>query len=238
MIPNFMTRQIGVAQHKQLQQLLFDGQFVEKMARHPQHACISEWLKPGAPLKVLELGCGPGKYVAMLSRLGFKVVGVDPFDFPGWKEIQENTPAELRSGIFAEKLPFPDEYFDYAACLGALLYFDSPKDALMELRRVVKRGGRLVLRTVNKSNLYTRSTGKKLDPFSKNLYDMDELIDLVSTSGFKVERSFSYGFWPPMLTNLWWYLVCVWLPLGFQDYLSKHLKPENHVNNTVFATRI
>lgn len=238
MIPNFMTRQIGTAQQKQLEQLIFDKQFVSKMARHPQHACIAEWLNPDAPGMVLELGCGPGKYVAILSALGFKVVGVDPFEFPSWKIIQQNTSADLRSGIFAERLPFPDSYFDHAVCLGALLYFDSPQQALGELRRVVKPGGRLILRTVNKSNLYTKTTGKKLDPASKNLYDMDELINLVSASGFKVERSFSYGFWPPILTNLWWYLVCVWLPLSFQDLLSNQLKPSNHVNNTIFATRL
>lgn len=238
MIPNFMTRHIEAAQQKQLEQLIFDKQFVSRAARHPQHACIAEWLSPSVPGRVLELGCGPGKYVAILSALGFEVVGVDPFEFPSWKIIQENTSAELRSGIFAERLPFPDGHFDHAACLGALLYFDSPQEALGELRRVVKPGGRLVLRTVNKSNLYTKTTGKKLDPASKNLYDMDELASLVSESGFRVERTFSYGFWPPILTNLWWYLVCVWLPLSFQDLLSSLLKPENHVNNTIFATRI
>jgi SAM-dependent methyltransferase len=238
MIPNFMTRQIWAALMKELEQLIFDKQFVSRAARHPHYACIAEWLSPNAPGRVLELGCGPGKYVAILSALGFEVVGVDPFEFPSWRIIQENTTAELRSGIFAEQLPFPDRYFDHAACIGALLYFNSPQQALGELRRVVKPGGRLVLRTVNKSNLYTKTTGKKLDPESKNLYDMDELVSLVNESGFRVEHKFSYGFWPPILTNLWWYLVCVWLPLSFQELLSSLLKPENHVNNTIFATRI
>lgn len=221
-----------------MEQLLRNKEYARQAAKHPQHACISEWLAPDSFGKVLELGCGPGKYVAMLCSLGFEVIGVDPCEFSSWQMIKENTSAKLHSGIFAEQLPFPEEYFDHAVCLGALLYFESPKKALVELRRVIKKNGRLILRTVNKSNLYTKTTGKKLDPASKNLFDMDELIELVANSGFKVQQKFSYGFWPPILTNLWWYLVCVWLPLRFQDFLSCRLQPKNQVNLTIFATRI
>jgi len=233
-----MTRQIAAAQHKQLLRLIFDRPYINKMARHPIHARIADWLTPDAKGKVLELGCGPGKYVAMISQLGFEVIGVDPVTFPSWEVIKKNTLAELRSDVFAEQLPFQSEYFDHAVCLGALLYFDSPQTAMSELHRVMKPGGRLVLRTVNKSNLYTKTTGKKLDPASKNLYDMDQLISLISASGFKVEEHFTYGFWPPALTNFWWYLTSVYLPQGFQDWLSARLKPANRVNNSVFATRI
>ena len=40
------------------------------MAKHPSHAKLSSG-GSGNSEKVLELGCGPGKYVAMLSNLGF-----------------------------------------------------------------------------------------------------------------------------------------------------------------------
>jgi SAM-dependent methyltransferase len=139
--------------------------------------------------------------------------------------------------VFAEHLPFPDSYFDHAVCLGALLYFDSPEAALGELRRVLKPGARVVLRTVNSSNLYTTRTGKKLDPASKNLFEMADLIRLVEAAGFQVTRSFSYGFWPPTLTDFWWYLVCVWLPFRVQDWLSELTPPARRVNNSVLAVR-
>ena len=67
---------------------------------------------------------------------------------------------------------------------------------------------------------------------------MAELEALLSKAGFNVERKFSYGYWPPVLTNFWWYLVCVWLPIGLQDVLSKYTRPQYRVNNVVFATRV
>jgi SAM-dependent methyltransferase len=237
MLPSFMIRQVVKSQDSLLHKFLIDSPYVSKVAQHESHACIGEWAKP-LNGKLLELGCGPGKYVALLNTLGFEVIGVDPLEFPTWQLIRDQSSADLRSGIFADTLPFSDGYFDHAACLGALLYFEQPEIALGELHRVLKPGGRLILRTVNKSNFYTRTTGKKLDPASRNLYDMDELEALVSRAGFKIEKTFSYGFWPPILANLWWYLVCVWLPLGLQDLLSKATKSRYRVNNIIFATRI
>lgn len=229
-----MTRQLARAQQALLERLLCDGSFVQEMARHQSHARLLEWLPPQPSGKVLELGCGPGKYVAMLSSLGFEVVGVDPCDFPSWSTIRQHTSADLRSEIFAENLPFPDQYFDHAVCLGAMLYFESPRRALAELKRVLKSGARVVLRTVNSGNRYTKRTGKKLDPASRTLLEMDELISLVQSAGFRVHGSYSYGYWPPALTNLWWYLICVWIPLNVQDWLSSRTPPAERVNNIVF----
>lgn len=238
MMFNLVTKQLAHSQEKLLKRFSSDEQFAFTMAKHPIHAKLYEWLDPFQAKKVLELGCGPGKYVAMLSSLGFKVVGVDPFYFPSWSFIQDHCNADLRSEIYAESLPFEDQAFDHAVCLGALLYFDSPRKALAELHRVTKPGGRLVLRTVNKNNFYTRFTGRKLDSSSNHLFSMSELIKLVNDSGFYVNHYFSYGFWPPILTDLWWYLICVWLPLSLQDKLSNMTQPEHRVNNIIFATRM
>lgn len=237
MIAALMFRQLVASQQTLLEKFLLDEKFALEMAKHPSHAKLSEWLGSGNSEKVLELGCGPGKYVAMLSNLGFRVVGVDPIDFPSWRLLEVNPEVELHSEIFAERLPFEDASFDHAVCLGALLYFDSPEKALQELNRVVKPGGKLILRTVNKENFYTKTTGRKLDPASQHLYSMEELVSLIDAANFNVEHSFSYGFWPPLFTKLWWYLVCVWLPLGVQDILSGMINPDKRVNNTVFAIR-
>lgn len=236
MIPAFMTRQLARTQQDLLDRLLSDDLFAREMAKHPSHARLSEWLLARPTKKVLELGCGPGKYVAMLSSLGFEVVGVDPCDFPSWKTIREHSSADLTSGVFAEDLPFPDQYFDHAVCLGALLYFESPQKALQELKRVLKPGARIVLRTVNSGNRYTKRTGKRLDPASKTLLTMEELVSLILSAGFRVHDSYSYGYWPSALTNFWWYLECTSIPLCVQDWLSDRTPPAERVNNVVFLS--
>ena len=233
-----MNRQLGEVQTRLLSRLLLDKEYALASGRHPVHAKLLEFLSPAKGRRVLELGCGPGKYAALLASAGFDVVAVDPIPFPTWATIRAHSSVQLQDSVFAEDLPYKDASFDHVACLGALLYFENPERALSEMLRVLRPGGRLVLRTINKNNLYTLNTGKRLDPASRQLYTMDELIALLTKSGFSTVDSFSYGFWPPVLTNIWWYLICVWIPQGVQDWLSQRVDPSRRVNNTVFAVKI
>src|SRR5262249_2933976 len=139
--------------------------------------------------------------------------------------------------VNAEELPYENGSFDHAACLGTLLYFKDPKRAMSEIHRVTKPGGRLVLRTVNRNNLYTRFTGLKLDPDSYNLYTESELTEFIQQCGFRVEKHFSYGFWPPFATQYWWYLINTVVKPRVQDLLSLLTPPCNRVNLTIFAVR-
>lgn len=229
------TSQIAKSQDNLLKRFIHDKNFAETMSTHPLHACLGEWLPKGENSSVLELGCGPGKYVAMLSTLGYNVCGVDPLRFPTWEIIQNETSARMQDKVFGEYLPFAEASFDHVVCLGTLLYLDDPAKGLKEIRRVIRPGGHVIIRTVNKNNLYTLRTERKLDPASKNLYSLEELASLVTETGLVVSRKFSYGFWPPMLTDFWWYLVSVWLSVSVQDFLSNRTRPENRVNNIVFA---
>jgi SAM-dependent methyltransferase len=235
MIPAWMTRQIGAAQNAFLVRILNDPGFLERAAAHVQHAHLATEL-PRNGGHVLELGCGPGKYVAMLARLGFDVTGVDPFTFPTWDAIRAVTNATLMDGVRAEALPFPDRHFDHVVCLGTLLYVQDPARALAEMRRVLKPGGKLIVRTVNRNNLYSRRTRRPIDPSSKNLFSLDELATDISSAGFTVERSFAYGLFPPWLPNFWWYLTSVWFPIWVQDVLSALVPEPRRWNNTVIAT--
>jgi SAM-dependent methyltransferase len=232
-----MNGQVSRSQEALLQRLASDRAFAEAMAVHPSHARLGAWLPRSPGAAVLELGCGPGKYVALLDTLGYRVVGVDPLEFPTWQYLREHTRAEVHAGVAAERLPFPDASFDHAVCLGAVLYFADPLVALKELCRVVRPGGRIVLRTVNRGNLYTRRTGRNIDPASRNLYTLDELTSLMEAAGLHIGERFSYGFYSPWFPAFWWYLMCVWLPLGLQDWISARLSPTSRLNHAVFATR-
>lgn len=230
-----MYRQLQQSQDKLLHQMLFDREYAERMGGHELHAQILHWLRPQEHREVLELGCGPGKYVGLLSNMGYSVTGVDPLAFPTWEELRRRGNIKLMSDVYGEKLPFPDGSFDAVVCLSALLYFNDPNAGLEEMRRVLKPGGRLIVRTVNRLNYYTAATGRRLDPASKQLYSPDELKALVESHGFRVEKTFTHGFWPPVLTNFWWYLQCVWLPLWVQTLMSNLTPSSRRVNSTVVA---
>lgn len=50
-------------------------------------------------------------------------------------------------------LPYPDGYFDVAVCVRVLHHFADPAPVLVELGRVVRPGGVLILEYANKRNL-------------------------------------------------------------------------------------
>jgi ubiquinone/menaquinone biosynthesis C-methylase UbiE len=230
-------RSIHAFQERELLAILKDANHARRVAHTTHWTKIGDWLGSDRPGSVLELGCGPGRYVALLAQLGHRVVGVDPVSYPTWPLIQMHLAVDLRSGIKAEELPFPDAHFDHVACLGALLYFPDDKQALREIRRVLKPGGRLIVRTVNSNNFYTAVTGRKLDPASHNLYAEDELRSLLETEGFKVANSFTYGFWPPFATDYWWYLMNTEGGRALQSLLSALTPRGKRVNLNMFATR-
>ena len=219
------------------QRLLSDQAFAHRMAHHSYHARIAHWIKPEVGSRVLELGVGPGRYAALLQTLGFKVIGVDPLSYDSWQSIREHGNAEFFAGIKAEALPFDDQSFHHVVCMGALLYFEDPCKALGEIRRVLKPGGHLIVRTQNRQNLYALSTGRQLEPAAHNFYTEQELVALLKSQGFVVTESFAWGFWPPFIHLGWWYFLNVYLPLPILTFLTA-LTPSRFRHNVIaFAQR-
>jgi ubiquinone/menaquinone biosynthesis C-methylase UbiE len=235
-----MWARIHANQSAEIALLIDDRTAARRLSLTPPYACIGRWLEADRGGKVIELGCGPGRFVAILAQLGYQVTGVDPCtaeSLPTWARLSSLDGVALKSGVYAERLPFADGEFDHAACLGALLYFDDPAASLRELHRVLKPGGRLVLRTVNSENFYTTVTGRPLDPASKNLYTRESLVKAIEQAGFDVHEAFSYGFWPPVATQYWWYLVNTWVKPRAQQWASALTPARRRVNITVMATR-
>jgi SAM-dependent methyltransferase len=194
-------------QAKEIESLATDVSYARRASVLAHYSRVGEWLNPNFGRRVLEVGCGPGRYVAMLASLGFDVVGVDPVAYPTWPVIEAKRQVKFMDLVFAEALPFPDASFDHVACIAALLYFQDPTRALVEIRRVLKPGGRMVLRTVSRWNLYHLIKGQDIDPATRNRYNKEEFVKLASDSGFEVDRCFSYGFYPPIFAGRWWHLV-------------------------------
>jgi ubiquinone/menaquinone biosynthesis C-methylase UbiE len=225
-------------QAKEMESLVGDSDFARRASLTSHYSRIGEWLEPGSGGRVLELGCGPGRYVAMLASLGFDVVGVDPVAYDTWSMIRSHRDVTFQDGVFAEVLPFANASFDHIACMGALLYFRDPVAALAEMRRVVKPNGRLVVRSVNRNSLYQRVRGAPLDPASHNHYTMPELQDLLGTAQFRVHKAESYGFFPPYMESYWWWLTNGIVPIEAQSMLSAVTPPTMRMALTVFCTAL
>jgi len=104
-------------------------------------------LTPG--LELLDVGCGPGTITNDFGRLVApgRVVGVDASP-----EIVERARAESPAANVsfevgsAYALPFADGSFDVAHAHQVLQHLSDPVAALCEMRRVLRRGGRVAVR--------------------------------------------------------------------------------------------
>ena len=110
---------------------------------------------PLAGKQVLEVGCGAGDFAAHLAREGAEVTAVD-FSCTVIGIARERTAAGHAKVCFstadAQNLPFAAESFDLVFSCECLEHLPDPQQALREMARVLRRGGRLVLTTENYSN--------------------------------------------------------------------------------------
>ncbi len=96
---------------------------------------------------VLDVGCGTGAATeAALERTGpgGRVAGVDPKEEMLGVARDKNVPIEWYAGS-AEKLPLPDGTFDAVISQFALMFFEDPSQALREMVRVLRPGGRIAV---------------------------------------------------------------------------------------------
>jgi arsenite methyltransferase len=115
-----------------------------------RRALVHEALNAQPGERILDVGCGPGFYVAeTLDRVGpgGSVVGVDtsaPMLAIARKRVAGRENVELREGA-ATALPVDDASFDAALSVQVFEYIPETAAALAELRRVVRPGGRILI---------------------------------------------------------------------------------------------
>ncbi|PWC35942.1 class I SAM-dependent methyltransferase [Azospirillum sp. TSO35-2] len=91
----------------------------------------------------LDLGAGTGKFTPYLSRTGATVVAVEPVGAMLDQLVRHNPGVEAKPGS-ATAIPLADGTVDAVVCAQAFHWFAN-RDALAEIRRVLKPGGVLGL---------------------------------------------------------------------------------------------
>ena len=111
------------------------------VARPAQHALLTAaGIGPGS--RVLDVGCGSGEFLALLSEAGAEATGVDPA--AGMRALARARGFDVRRADAAH-LPFDDGSFDVVTAVNALQFADDTTAALREFARVLVPGGRVAV---------------------------------------------------------------------------------------------
>jgi ubiquinone/menaquinone biosynthesis C-methylase UbiE len=102
-------------------------------------------------IKILDCGCGPGSITLDLARTvrPGQVIGIDFASEQFGPAIQTAVEEGLRASFQKADvydLPFEQETFDAVFAHGLLSHLNEPHKGLLEVRRVLKRGGLVGLR--------------------------------------------------------------------------------------------
>ena len=160
----------------------------------------------------LDVACGTGALARSVAEKMPRIYGIDI----SMSMLEKATEYAREKGIknihFAranvERLPFPDDAFDWVTCTGALHTFPDTGKALSEMARVMKKGAKLAVLTFLKQGLPTLKNMSWLERLGASKYfeeetleamhffDIEELDKHLSQTGFK---GFAYDVYGPAI---------------------------------------
>src|SRR5579871_59259 len=125
----------------------------------PAHDALFDFANIQEGQKIIDVACGTGlisfRAAETTGKKGF-VFGTDISD--KMIEIANSTAKENNieniqfERMDAEKLKIADEEFDLAVCALGLMYVPNPINALEEMHRVLKKGGKCIVAVWGKRN--------------------------------------------------------------------------------------
>lgn len=131
---------------------------------HPIALKLYDWLildmlkmmeiEPGAT--VLDAGCGPGVHSIRVAKAGHHVCAIDISDTmlrearqrAEWENVADRIDFYQQD---LTNLDFPDNSFDYVFSWGVIIHIANAEQALDQLARIIKPGGKLALYITNKT---------------------------------------------------------------------------------------
>jgi 2-polyprenyl-3-methyl-5-hydroxy-6-metoxy-1,4-benzoquinol methylase len=139
--------------------------------------------------RILELGCGEGAILEILSKRGCEVWGIEPNPKAAWicKKKGLNV---ICSAL--EEANFRNEFFDAVIMSQVVEHLPSPKGTLKEINRIVKCKGKVYIYCPNVESYLSRLFGKYWHgwhiPFHFYSFTKETILKLINEVGFKVAK--------------------------------------------------
>jgi ubiquinone/menaquinone biosynthesis C-methylase UbiE len=123
---------------------------IGSLVRRYETELILNLLSPKQGEILLDAGCGTGIFTLDILSSGSKVIGLD-LSLPMLMRAEKKLKGYPLQMVLADmlKLPFSECSFDKVVSVTALEFIEDGRAAVSELFRVTKRGGRIVVATLN-----------------------------------------------------------------------------------------
>ena len=189
---------------------------------------------------LLDVGCGEGRHIfgVMQDYPLMKCIGID-MDHESIKIAEEGydyfksisqAGAEFLKGS-AYKIPFPDNFFDLVICSEVLEHLHEYNDAVKEMHRVLKPGGKLYASVPaswpekicwNLSKDYQNQPGGHL-----RIFDQKKLVSEIQEEGFLFLSSERFH----AIHSPYWWLRCFFWNSQDSNFIVKLYKKilERHI---------
>jgi len=162
---------------------------IGSLVRKYEAELMLDLLKPKQGEIILDAGCGTGVFTLDIFSSGSKVIGLDislPMLIQAKKKLKEFPFWIVLADML--NLPFPEDTFDKVVSVTALEFINDAKGSVEELFRVTKKGGCIVVATLNSLSPWAlRRTVKAMERhtiFEKAIFrSPDELCSLASIEG-------------------------------------------------------
>jgi ubiquinone/menaquinone biosynthesis C-methylase UbiE len=108
--------------------------------------------------KVLELGCGTGRFLPYLINMGYQLTGIDVSRLM-LEKARERVLSEVTAPVVllhndADTMPFADAYFDAVYSILVINLIQDYQKTFKEVARVVKPGGLFIFSVPNLNSIY------------------------------------------------------------------------------------
>jgi ubiquinone/menaquinone biosynthesis C-methylase UbiE len=201
---------------KTYSQLGLLGKLRERLLRFEEDRnTTAQKLIPGKKDKMLDVGCKYG-HLLIAAKDKYKMgYGIDISETALEVARKEAKSCKLgkyisfRKANLEDGLPFPDRTFDMVTCLAVIEHLFDPEKSILELSRIIKKGGHLIVEVPNLAWLPRRmallfgrrprtSFAPGWDGGHISYFTFESLQKLLESSGFKVVKIGCSGVFPKM----------------------------------------
>ena len=167
----------------------YEAAIADELDRKPFDRDLLDGLAARLTGTVADIGCGPAHVGRYLFDRGVDVVGVD-FSHGMLEVARRRNPGMRFEKADMRRLPFGDGELGGAVAFYSLIHLDDIAPALVELRRVIRRGSLLCVAvhggegTAHVDDWFGRGVG-----IDARFWSLDALCDELERAGFGIESA-------------------------------------------------